>query len=581
MKHPIRSLQEKLDQIVGALDEQAFFSFTAEEIGALHQEAEMLSQKLVSIGGSYLTIGLLGGTGVGKSTLMNSLAGSKIASVAHHRPLTDQALIYRHVETPLPSTLVSPDFPMKEVTHQADNIKQILLCDLPDFDSLMGGHRDYVINFLEHLDLLIWVTSPEKYADGRFYQFLHRVPKSSGNFYFVLNKADLLFEHESLENGYKQLAKVRARFAQHIQENGIQDPRLFSISAQQSLNSDQILPWNQLGDFRRDVFQQRDIKQIKAIKADNVDIEVQNLTKAFHRELANLKAFDEILETSIRTFHEQRAQWIKAGRSAIDLWMGQSIKQDVWTLQHDPAVLVGPGHALALMFQGWKKPITKKRALLSDSSLFTPPDAIRVSFQRRLEWFENRISQHILRRNLPSAFQERLEDVMDIPRIFEELGERFFSVVESHLAAPVMPSYRRFRLWQVISYLLLLGFFLLALVGETAWQEVINDPGAKNILQLVLSGIQTLFSTKGLAALISYILLNLFLGSRFYLRYRKRLRRSSQKTLDALRADMNKTWEMLLDEILDTMNHFREDIQSRMRAITSLRGDKGQNGALP
>ena len=571
MKHLVRTLQKELDQIVAALEQRVFFSLTGEETQSLREEAAKFLEKLASIQSSYLTIGLLGGTGVGKSTLMNALAGAKIASASHRRPHTEQALVYRHVGVSPPSSLVSTDLPLREITHEAENIKQILLCDLPDFDSLMGEHREYVLNFLEHLDVLIWVTSPEKYADGRFYELLRMVPKAEQNFYFVLNKADLLFQGENLENGYERMASVTTRFQEHIKGNGIREPLLFAISAQGALDSDQLPPWNQLTAFRHEIFQQRDIKQITAIKAGNLDVEVQNLISAFKKEVLNLEVFDRILENSIKDVEEQRSQWIKAGQGAIDLWLRKYIKQDVLSLQRDPSVLVGPGYALALLFQEWKKRTTEQNTTPSDPSYFTPPEAIRTSFQRRLEWLENRINQRILRQNLPSSFQERLREILDVPKVFEELGERFFHVVELRLAAPALPSYWGFRIWQFISYLLLLAFFLLAIGGETAWRDVLNAPGGPNIVRLFLSGIHTLFSTKGLAALVSYALLNLFLASRFYRRYRKLLQHSTKKIIDSLKADLGKVWEMQLDALQDDLNKFKGDIQSQISAISVLK----------
>jgi GTP-binding protein EngB required for normal cell division len=573
MKHPVMSLQKELDQIVVALEQRAFFSLTLEETQSLSEEAGKLSEKLASIQNSYLTIGLLGGTGVGKSTLMNALAGSEIASASHRRPHTDQALVYRHVEASLPTALISTELPWREITHEAETIQQILLCDLPDFDSLMGEHREYVLRFLEHLDVLIWVTSPEKYADGRFYQFLQMVPKAEQNFYFVLNKSDLLFQNESLETGYEQLASVTTRFQEHIKGNGIREPLLFAISAQGVLDSNQLPPWNQLTAFRHEIFQQRDIKQVTAIKASNLDVEVQKLMRVFQKELLNLEIFERILENSIQDVEEQRSQWIQAGQRAIDLWLGKYIKQDVLSLQRDPSLLVGPGYALALLFQEWKKRTTEQRNAPSEPSHFTPPEEIRLSFRRRLEWLEDRINQRILSKNLPSSFQEQLREVLDVPKVFEELGERFFHVVELRLAASTLPSFWGFRIRQFIAYLLLFGFFLLAIGGETAWRDLLDAPGVASIIRLILAGIHTLFSTKGLAALLSYALLNLFLASRFYRRYRGLLRRSTQKIIDSLKADLGKVWEIQLDAVIQNLNHFKGDIQSQISAISALKQD--------
>ena len=251
------------------------------------------------------------------------------------------------------------------------------------------------------------------------------------------------------------------------------------------------------------------------------------------------------------------------------MWLGRYIKQDVLSLQRDPSLLVGPGYALAFLFQEWKKRTTEQDSGPSDPSYFSPPEEIRISFRRRLEWLENRINQWILRHDLPSSFQERLQEKLDVPKVFEELGERFFHVVELGLAAPALPSYWGFKTKQYLAYLLLLGFFLLGIGGQTAWREVLIAPGAAAILQLFLSGIHTLFSSKGLAALVSYGLLNLFLGSRFYRRYRKLLRNASQKIIDALKADLAKVWERQLDDVLESLNQLKGDIQSQISDISS------------
>ena len=197
MTHPVQSLQEEIDQTIHLLDLSLLFSFTREERDDLRGKATDLSKKLASVEGGFLTVGLLGGTGVGKSTLMNALAGSEIASTSHRRPHTDDILIYRYVEATAVPNLTLAEIPWREITHQEKAIRQILLCDLPDFDSLVGEHSRRALDFMEHLDVLIWVTSPEKYADGRFYDLLEQVPKARQNFYFVLNKVDLLFDGNS------------------------------------------------------------------------------------------------------------------------------------------------------------------------------------------------------------------------------------------------------------------------------------------------------------------------------------------------------------------------------------------------
>lgn len=570
MEHTVQALKGEINQFVDLLGRGALFSFTAEEARSLRGEAKSLAGKLGSIESSFLTIGLLGGTGVGKSTLMNALAGSEVASTSHRRPHTDQVLLYRHLEAnPLPA-LALGDVPWREITHKSDAVKQILLCDLPDFDSLIGRHCDQVLGFLEHLDILVWVTSPEKYGDGRFYEFLQSVPKARRNFYFVLNKLDLLFQGESLETGYEQLERLTRSFHEHLQQNGIDEPILYPLSAGDARDPARMAPWNQFPAFRRQIFLQRDYKQIMAIKAANLDVEVQKLFSALQRETLNLEAVVGILDRSIDELEQACPEWVQAGRRAIELWLGKGIRQDILSRHNYPSLLVGPGRGLALVFQKIGKVSTGREDIPLDPAYALPPEETAVAFRRRLEWLEARVTRRILRQDLPSSFRERLREILDVGPSSQDLGEKFASLLSLRFAHLSFPSPWGFKALQFIIYALLMAFFFLAIGAETAWREVFEAPGAANILGLLLSVIHTLFSPKGFAALGSYILLNLFFAFRFYGSYKRRLRRVTQKTLTSLSRSMGKIWEEKLDSILEDLNQFKEELKSRISAISAL-----------
>ncbi len=210
-----QELQNDLRRFQTLLHQGDFLSLSGEEKERLLGESFNLLRKFDALAESSLVVGLVGGTGVGKSSLMNALACAPIAATSHRRPHTDQALIYHHAATPLPDSITSSPYPHREISHQAETVRHILLCDLPDFDSLLTGHREQVIQFLEHLDILVWVATPEKYADERFYAFLRQVPKARRNYYFVLNKVDLFFRNGEPGTGHSQLDTVMARFSRH------------------------------------------------------------------------------------------------------------------------------------------------------------------------------------------------------------------------------------------------------------------------------------------------------------------------------------------------------------------------------
>jgi len=574
--HPLENTPEfihrKLDQFRVLLGGDALLSLSSEQQRSLREGAENLSLKLRSMQESFLTIGLLGGTGVGKSTVMNALAGSEIASASHRRPHTDRVLIYSHEDTgSLAPPLAGEDLPWMMVGHRSEAIRHVLLCDLPDFDSLLGEHRERVIRFLEHLDLLVWVTSPEKYGDGRFYELLTQVPKAKQNFLFVLNKTDLLFQNESLEQGYQQLTRLARTFQEHLQKQSLDQPRLYVVSAREAILFEPLSPWNQFPSFKQEVFHRRDTKQILAIKAANIEVEVQRLFSALEAEGLNLTLFQQALARCEKDLEDQRSSWVQTGEEAIQLWISRRIKPAMQAYKRDPFHLVGPGYSLAILLGSTHRKTSVETHRELEPSRLQPPEETTTSFRKRLEWVDEHLGHSVMRQGLSSPFVEKTKRTINAERRFESLGENFLSAVTLHIVEPPLPAFRLFKLFQWISYLILLAVLLIAVGGEKAWLNVLEAFGVSSVLQLLISIINTLFSGKGLAALGSYVLLNLFLAFRFYRRYGTLLDKSSQKALDALRKTLSKAWGDCLDGILHDMGKLGEETRERKRAINEIK----------
>jgi GTP-binding protein EngB required for normal cell division len=570
----MEQLHRKLDQFRVLLGGDTLLSLGSEQQRSLIEEAEKVSHKLRSMQESFLTIGLLGGTGVGKSTLMNALAGAEIASASHRRPHTDRVLIYSHEQIGFKPALPGEDLPWALVPHRSEAIRHVLLCDLPDFDSLLGEHREQVIRFLEHLDLLVWVTSPEKYGDGRFYEFLAQVPKAEKNFIFVLNKTDSLFHEGALEQGYQQLTNLARNFQEHLHKQRVDQPRLYVLSAREALLFDPLSPWNQFPSFKQDIFHRRDTKQILAIKAANLDVEIHRLFSALESEKLNLDQFQQELAKAGKDLEGQRPSWVQAGEEAIQLWLSRRIKPIMQSYSRDPSHLVGPGYSLAILLASVQRTVPSEAERLLEPSRLQPQEEATSTFRKRLEWIDEHLGHSILRQGLPSAFVERIKQVIDVERRFEALGENFLTAVTLHIVEPPLPSMRLFKVFQWVSYLALLFLLLIAVGGEKAWINVLNDLSISNVLQLLISMINTLFSGKGLAALGSYVLLNLFLAFRFYRRYGTLLSKSSQKSLNRLRNALSGAWGDCLDGILGDLDHLKAETREKAAAIAEIKDSK-------
>jgi GTP-binding protein EngB required for normal cell division len=565
----IPKIQEELGRFKDLIQKEALFSFSTQEKEAFLRDLAELDQKLSAVQASFLTLGILGGTGVGKSTLMNALAGARIASTSHRRPHTDHVLIYKHEDAgPLP-VLELERLPWHVFNHKEDAVKHVLLCDLPDFDSLMGEHRDKVIHFMEHLDVLVWVTSLEKYGDSRFYEFLQAAPKAKRNFIFVMNKIDLLFQGEQPEKGYNELNRAVATLEAHIHDQGIDDPLLFALSSLEVTETGNLSPWNQFTGFRRHLFLQRDMKQVMAVKAANLEVEAGRLLSSLQRETDHVIRFIKLLEQAVEDIAAQRSSWVQAGGETLDSWLDNRVKPGIVRHQADPSRLVGPGYGIALLLQTFQGRADAAPETGPNLSRFKPPEEIILSYRKRFQWAEEYLSHRIHRENLSPPFIAKVKETIRAEVRFDTLEERFLNAVLSFVVRPA-PAFKLFKIYQKLAYVLLFAFLLLAVGGERAWLDFLGNPGPGKALQLLVTMVHTLFSTKGLAALASYALLNLFLGFRFYRRYRKLLLRAGKKALGGLKITLGGIWEENLDDLLRDMQGLKEEMASRLEVLSKI-----------
>ena len=181
----------------------------------------------LGLGVEATVVALAGPTGAGKSSLFNALAGSELTSVGRRRPTTSAAAAA--VWGDGADDLL--DWLEVQRRHRLDGhgpdgaeLDDLVLLDLPDFDSVERSHRLEVDRLIELVDLVAWVVDPQKYADAAWHDgYLRRLASYGDVMAVVLNQADLLDP--------EAVASCRADLVRLLGRNGLDRVPVLTVSA--------------------------------------------------------------------------------------------------------------------------------------------------------------------------------------------------------------------------------------------------------------------------------------------------------------------------------------------------------------
>jgi energy-coupling factor transporter ATP-binding protein EcfA2 len=161
----------------------------------------------LTLSAAHTVVTLAGGTGSGKSSLFNALAGANFSPSAVTRPATRNAHacvwgmqgaaplldwlgIERRYRYARASALDAGEAALNG----------LILLDLPDHDSVAAGAATAVDRLVSLADLMVWVLDPQKYADAAVHnRFLAKLAGHSTVTTVVLNQSDLLTPQQAYD----------------------------------------------------------------------------------------------------------------------------------------------------------------------------------------------------------------------------------------------------------------------------------------------------------------------------------------------------------------------------------------------
>ncbi len=151
----------------------------------------------------------MGGTGTGKSTVFDAVCGDRVSAVGAERPKTAGAIGFAYeraspeVGFPFPefgfvkhggddarrqSPLIGEPGVIHLWLHDKADLASVVFMDTPDVDSVEASNRALVETLWRLADVVVFVTSQEKYADDVPSRFLKRLVEDGTDVLVVCNK---------------------------------------------------------------------------------------------------------------------------------------------------------------------------------------------------------------------------------------------------------------------------------------------------------------------------------------------------------------------------------------------------------
>jgi hypothetical protein len=266
----------QVDEIIGRLSQWAADESSWEPINHCRALLKRVLSRIDSLRirlESPLVVATFGGTGTGKSSLVNAIVGRECAQTGRQRPTTIRPLLLAHPETELTGLgFALEEFDIARI--EVPLLRDIVLIDCPDPDTseseAKGNNLERLHRLLPHCDVLIYTSTQQKYRSGRVADELG-VASTGCRLLFVQTHADL---DEDIRDDW------RRHLAAHYEV-----PEVFFVDSLRGLK-EQLANGRPGGDLAR----LQDVLTTQLSAAQRMRIRRANLVDLVHAALAHCRA---------------------------------------------------------------------------------------------------------------------------------------------------------------------------------------------------------------------------------------------------------------------------------------------------
>ena len=352
---PSAALRASLDVLVEEVESITFDLPAAEQPGrqALRVDLawtirEYLLPRLRDLEAPLLVV-VVGSTGSGKSTIVNSLAQQRISEPGALRPTTRMPVVWTHpdhahrYETGFLTgygTAVEASRRLRIVTTDHRLLEGVTVLDAPDFDSVVAGHREMVEDLLAVADLTVFVTSAQRYADAVPWEFLERARRRRLPILFVLNRLPPLGADEVVDD-------YRTRLSERSIISHVDAPTILRIPEQPILAEHGGLPADSVASLKTTLEAMSDPERRRRVVIAATQGSVRDAVDRAAELAAEVEG--EVRQVDALRLAARRAYQSQAAEIAESLRGGTLIRAEVLRRWQD---FLGTGELLKVLTEG-------------------------------------------------------------------------------------------------------------------------------------------------------------------------------------------------------------------------------------